>query len=270
MAIELIERPDSRSETLDPPTYTTRWKVTGEVDDLIAGAHADSQIPFFIVRTTGTLYRNNLDIEPDGWSQFKITAAYKKKDQDNLPQGEVSFSFDTSGATINIKAAKEHLATYEAAGVVTGNFHKGAINVKGDGDVEGADIIVPALKMSWSIKQPEGIVNTNFAKTMARNTGKVNVFGWLGFAAGELLFVGASGSDGTDADAQVTYSFVASPNETDFTIGDIAGITKKGHDLAWVEFKDEVEDGAASAAPKRVHIERVYNQVSFSNQFGFG
>ena len=142
------------------------------------------------------------------------------------------------------------------------------IGVTGKGDVEGAEMIIPALKITYGFRHPQGVVDESFARTLARNTGKVNSDSWRGFDAGELLFIGASGSDGSEADAEVSYQFAASENAT-LTIGEIADVVKKGHEALWIEYEDDEEDDEAVQIPKRIHIERVYSDMSFASIFGW-
>ena len=94
-----------------------------------------------------------------------------------------------------------------------------------------------------------------------------------GLAAGECLFLGASGTlHGTETDTEttgdweITYRFAASPNKTGITIGSISGIAKKGWEYLWVRYAD-VEDMDAMAMVKRpvaAYVEQVYESADFS------
>lgn len=267
MPIDMQETPDSRMESMLPSSFTLRYRITGEQDQDAVAYYAIASTPTAALRPTGILYRQNIEIEPDGWANYLVTVPYGPLARD---PGSISFSFDTTGATINIKAAKEHVATYDSGGVAAGDWHKGAIGVKGDGEVEGAEIVVPALKLSYGFRHPQGQVNESFARSLASVTGTTNSTTFRGFAAGELLFIGATGSDGTDAEAELQYQFIASQNESGISIGEVTSIVKQGHHYAWVEFKDEVTAGEAVRQPKRVHIERVYNSTNFAAVFGWG
>lgn len=271
MIFSFEETPESRASNADTSTAskTLIYKAVGEQSDAIVEAYAYTGTPSTVTIAGGTLYRKSVSVDPDGWAQYIVTVTYGKLDPRSVPVGSSTFSFDSSGATINIKAAKAHIATYDSSGVVAGDFHKGAINVKADGDVEGVEIVIPALKLTYTFNHPAGIVTESFARLIASVTGMTNDATFRGFAAGELLFAGASGSDGTDADASVSYSFVASSNVTDLSIGDITGIAKAGHDYAWVSFSDEIDDGAAMRQPKQVHVEAVYDSFNFPTVFGW-
>jgi hypothetical protein len=91
-------------------------------------------------------------------------------------------------------------------------------------------------------------------------SGKTDNASFKGCAAGEALFMGASGSKRvTENDWAVTFNFAASPNRTDLTVGDITGISKKGWEYMWVRYQD-AEDATAKALVKKpvaVYIEKV-------------
>jgi len=59
-------------------------------------------------------------------------------------------------------------------------------------------------------------------------TGRVNQAAFKGFAAGEVLFLGASGSKRGDGDWEITFNYAASPNVTNLPVGSITVASKKG------------------------------------------
>jgi hypothetical protein len=267
MAFSLNEIPNSRSSEKEPPSITFRYKAVGEQSDSAVRFFAASMTPVNVAFQGGLLKRQNIRVDPDGWNQYHVEITYGQKSKDT---GQFSFNFDTTGATIKIKAAKEHIKTYNADGSDGGDPHKSVIGVKADGDVEGADIIIPALKLTYQYKHGEGVVTEGYAKQLAAATGFTNKNHWRVYDAGELLFAGATGSDGTDTEAEVSYTMIASQNRDDLTVGDIAAIVKAGHHYAWVEMQDEVsDDGAPSVQPRRVHIERVYDAIDFRTALGW-
>lgn len=267
MIFSFEETPESRGSSADTSsaTKTLVYKAVGETNVSIVEAYAYTGTPATVTFSGGTLYRRGVAVDPDGWAQYLVTVTYGKLDSSSVAVGSSTFSFDTSGATINIKCAKAHVESYPDSG----NWHKGAINVKADGDVEGVEIVIPALKLTYTFNHPTGIVTESFARLLSSVTGMTNSATFRGFTAGELLFAGASGSDGTNAEASVSYTFVASSNETSLSIGGITGIAKAGHDYAWVEFEDDIDTGEPIRPPKRVHVERVYDSFAFASVFGW-
>ena len=97
--------------------------------------------------------------------------------------------------------------------------------------------------------------------------GKVNDALFKGLAAGECLFLGASGSKrGTD-DWEIPFGFAGSPNRTGLSVGPITGISKKGWEYLWVRYAD-VEDTASHTLVKQpigAYVEKVYEEGNFSS-----
>lgn len=258
------ETPDSRAWTTDPVGLTYRFKAAGEHSDSTVVAYAIAATPSVVYTAFGALYRGNVQVDPEGHLQYMVTIPYGPTKSET---GAVSFRFDTTGATINIKAAKEHVASYPSGDPA--DPHKGSIGVTAKGDVDGADIVIPALKLTYSFKHPSGVIDETQARALASVTGMTNSEEFRGFQPGELLYLGSTGEDGTETEASVDYVFVASQNATGLTIGEITGIAKDGHDYLWIEFKEEVEDGEPAVQPKRVHVERVYDSFDFAAVFGW-
>jgi hypothetical protein len=95
----------------------------------------------------------------------------------------------------------------------------------------------------------------------------VNASGFKGFAKGEVLFLGASGSKRGLDDWEITFRFAASPNVAGLNLGSIAGIAKEGWQYLWVRFIDD-EDPTAKALIKRpvaAYVEQVYPYGNFAN-----
>lgn len=258
------EIPESREESLHPPHLIMRFIASGLFDNAAVMANAIALTAPQVLAAGGLLYRQNIEIDPVGWSLYEVTVPYGP---DKQGTGEVGWSFSTSGATITVKAAKEHIKSYPDAW--DWNPYGGAIGVKGDGEVEGIDIVVPALALTYTFRHPAGHLSEPFAKVIAGATGCTNANEFRTFQPEELLFVGGDGSDGSASEAEMAYYFVAQANVTDLSIGEITGIAKKGHHALWIDFKDEVENGYALRRPRSVHIERVYDAIDFASHFGW-
>jgi len=132
--------------------------------------------------------------------------------------------------------------------------------------VEGVDIAVPVYHFSKTHYLPDAIVTPAYRGTLFNLTGKVNGGAFNGFAAGECLFLGASGAKRGSGDWEITFRFAASPNVTNLTIGDITGVDKKGWEYLWVRYADSVDDTAKALVKKPIaaYVERVYEYGDFS------
>lgn len=260
----LEEIPNSTSFTRRPPGLTRRFRCLGEHDAYIAQSFALGSIPLFVSTPVGILYRQNVQVDEEAHKNYLVTATYAPGEKE---VGSYTFSFDAMGATVHITQAREHIASYPSADLPS-NPHKGAINVDQDGRPQGCDIIVPALRMTHTFRHPQGSVTEARAAVLANAAGHTNANAWHGFAAGTLLFLGATGSDGTDADAEVAYHIAAEKSET-LTMGEISSIAKAGWHYVWAEFEADTDDGHAVTKAKRVHVERTYDPIDFATYLLF-
>lgn len=214
------------------------------------------------------LYWDPLGREPDGTFPYAMRLVYvdpsRQDERRQLDTGEYKISFDTTGGTAKFTTSKETIATYVAAGDDAASYDfKQAINVSG-GEVQGIDVVVPAMKFTVSYRQALATITDTYVKLLEDLTGAVNSATFFGRPAGEVLFLGASGSQGTASDPQIDYHFLRSRNVTGETIGDITGVAKKGHELLWCVFADEATDAWVVKQPKAIKIERVYDLVDFA------
>lgn len=218
----------------------------------------------------GLVFRS-LSWEHHGNDAWEFTAHYVHPDisdrNQDLDVGDYSFSFDTSGGSVTRSVS---LATtkYAKSGETAADF-KGAIGVKKNGpdtEVEGVEIGIPALKFSIRKRVPRATLSLEYVKLLCDMTFHTNSSAFFGFPAGELLFTGASGQEGTDSDPEVTYNFIASPNATGLVIGDITGVAKLGHEYLWVYFEDSEDDSAKKTVkrPLSCYVEQVYESANFS------
>jgi hypothetical protein len=199
--------------------------------------------------------------ETAGDGQWVVTVRYGIRPPSEV--GESSFAFDTSGGTQHITQSLGTVASYAASG--TPPDFGGAVGVTHD-SVEGVDITIPVYSFSETHYLDDAFVTPAYYGTLFNLTGKVNDAAFKGLAAGECLFLGASGSKRGAADWEITYRFAGSPNRTGLVVGPITGIAKKGWEYMWVRYADS-EDTAANAIVKKpvaVYIEKVYDEGDFS------
>jgi hypothetical protein len=139
----------------------------------------------------------------------------------------------------------------------------GAIGFDGE-HVQGVDITIPVFNFTETHFLPNSVVNSSYKANIFNMTGKVNSGGFRGFAAGEVLFLGASGSRRGEEDWEITFRFAASPNAVGLEIGDISGIDKKGWEYLWVRYQDAEDQNVLVKQPVAVYVEQVYEDGDFS------
>lgn len=201
---------------------------------------------------------DSIDAEPLGGGVWKGHARYVRFEDDS------EFTFDTSGGTTKVTQSLATVNRYAPGGETAPDF-QGAIGVSED-RVEGVDITTPTYSFTETHKFPDASVNLAYKLVIFNLTGKTNNAPFKGFATGEVLFMGASGSKRGDEKWGITYRFASSPNLTGQTVGTITGIAKAGWDYLWVRYAD-FADTFAFALVKRpisANVERVYESGDFS------
>ena len=299
MPLTWIEDNESRSATIvrlgkkAQSTYVKSWKIFGSTDDLVVHAEVNARIwdEYFYWQYPGQP-QNQLAIDSytleylgdDAW-QLKATYTKEGAEHESGDDGggadgsgtgfKRSRSFDTSGQTVHITQANRE-TRYP---IQTAPFMNFAIGVDGD-SVQGVDIVVPTFQWTESYDVPAAFVTYAYARTLAKLTGTVNLGGFRGFAGGEVLFLGASGSHEWDSQKgdgpwSLTYKFLASLNAGPgqalpaITAGDIMGIAKEGHEYLWVRYENSAAQGTLVKKPSAVYVNRVYDYQNFS-QLGIG
>jgi hypothetical protein len=191
--------------------------------------------------------------------RLRATVTYASR----LPESLLRRGFDASGGTIRVFASGA-TARFARSGRTAPDFH-GLIGIK-DGDPEGVDITVPALKLSYRYKWPANVINNAYVKLMAGLVGTCNVSSYDTYGAGELLFIGLSGEIVEDLPTEITYGFAASADITGLTLGDITGVNKGGHDYLWVAYEEDADAAAKKKIkiPLAAYVERVYRRANWS------
>lgn len=262
MAIQLFERPNSRQSSGREPEVIFTFGSVGEVNEQTVHAYVLINTPTSYASIYGTLYRQDIQLDPVGFDQFTITVPYRRN---NRTPGSYSWSFDTTGGTALVVMSKETRASYPAGAP----DHKQLIDVQGD-TVNGTEIVIPSGRFTVNFRHPLGVVTQAKMNQLMDLTGTVNDSPFFGRAAGEVLFLGATGSDGSDAEAELAYQFAVSKNATGLSFGDIAGVAKKGWDVVWVRPESGVDTGNSVKKPQFVYVERVYEEVDLATELGFG
>jgi len=244
----------------DNPCATLIYLIDGETTEANALSRLEGEAPL----THEGLVRQNCEIAPydEVNGMWEGTATYAEAEVVKKEIGESTFRFSTGGGSRHITTSRGTVA-YAASG--TAPDYKSAIGVTKDG-VEGVDIVVP--KFEWSETHPIAAadVTSAYIQILKDLTGKLNNATWNGYAAGEVLFLGAEGSKRADGDWDITFNFAAGENVTGKTVGGIAGVAIKAWDYVWIRFKT-VEDTTAKKMVKQadaVYVETVYESGDLS------
>ena len=172
------------------------------------------------------------------------------------------YSFDTGGFTAKRLFAREHLGDFkgseDGAGIFPPN-HRGAIGVTQDGHVEGVEIPYPIYNWSEALTVPAASVTTSYKLALFNLTGRMNHAAWKGFSKGEVLFLGAQGTQQNGGAVKINFKFSSLPNETNIPVSPTLSIPfKYGWDYLWAEFENDVSDHHLITRPAWAHTERVF------------
>ncbi len=265
MSVVCTENIESRQIT-DTRSAELLYTITGTADEAAAVSALKSAAPATLhgmVRQPVSVEPVHVDTTNPARSIWTGTVQYAPFEYQEPPQtGESVFNFDTGGGTQHITQSLQSINRYPGSAP---DF-KGAIGVTHD-NVEGVDITVPVYTFSETHYLSNAQVTNAYKMTLFNLTGKVNNAAFKGLAAGECLFLGASGSKrGTD-DWEISFRFAGSPNRTGLSVGPITGISKKGWEYLWVRYAD-VEDSASHTLVKQpvaAYVERVYDEGNFGS-----
>lgn len=209
---------------------------------------------------------------------------------------ELNESWDTSGQTVHITEAIDQNIFFPDGSTATASdvpdFGYGI--GYNDGKFDGCDVLRPAFSFTLHRRLSFGsdALKASYQQTIAELTGTVNNATYCGFAAGTVLFEGASASsnvlyedgnyeyeDGVPVAWRptiyfdVTFKFRCSPNypNRSLQVGDI-DVSKQGHDYFWSYFEkvDDNNTGVTFDEQKAVVVSKVYPDSDFSllNVFG--
>jgi len=271
MAVTVQER---YGRVLNDGEAELTYLIRGTTDDVAARTALADNSPAL----HGGMPRDQIEVEEiEGVSGGawigRVTFAPVEWQQPAEPEpGQTFFSFETGGATQHTTQSLQTIATYPDA-ALTPRFD-GAIGV-GENGVEGVDVEVPSFSFSVTYHVAPADMTSGYVMSLYNLTGKVNnapfavtpdIGVTLSFAAGEVLFRGASGSKRPSGNWEIVGQFAASPNETGLSVGSITGIEKKGWEYLWVLY-DEVEDQTVKSLiqkPVAAYVEQVYKTADFA------
>jgi hypothetical protein len=250
------------------PTAVTQAQVRTAVQAVVPGNSA-------MLSTYGyVMPLDDLKITHLTDTLWTAEAVYKRPQPRNMePESENGpvIDFDTSGGSQHITMSQD-ATLYLRSGIATPPT--AALKVIGyDGKrVHGVDIGFGVYRFSEEWTLPDS-ASSNSVPTKCDSayrailkdlTFKTNSGTFRGFAAGEVLFEGATGRRIKGGAFSVTYKFAVSPNAASLTVGGITGISKKGWQYLDVKMDDSGTTDGIYQVPSEVRVHDVYESGSFS------
>lgn len=273
MATRVEEAYSERDQTINAKGEVTEIEIpylvfeAADEDAALAAARTKAAS-----RTVSGMVLDELEVtERVNKDTWKVKAIYKDEDSDDPGDPDedeetTSFAFDTGGGTMH---RNQSIKTVSKVPNDAPDFN-GAIEVDNEGNVNGVDVTMPVLNFTETHTMNGSRVTTSYKKTVAALTGTVNSSGFRGFSAGEVLFLGASGtkrSKKPNAPWEITFRFAVSPNQSSLQVGKLKVSNKRGWDYLWVRYADKVAENRKNVIkePVAAYVEQVYPTGDFGN-----
>jgi len=254
------------------PSATLRYVISEETDEALALAALLTASPSLFLGIARQTYGISPIGDPtvSGLWDGEVTYANSSGSQNPAETGDSFFNFDTTGGQVHI--TQSILTTDEsfdgALLPAQPDFNR-SIGVGENGAV-GTDIIEGAFQFSETHYFAASFVTTAY-KLICRNlTGTVNDAAFKGFAAEEVLFLGATGSRrGTESTDgwEINYKFAAGKNVVGLDLApNVPNVDKKAWEWAWVYYMKQKDANAKFLrdVPVAAFVEQVYNSEDFS------
>lgn len=263
MTTQIFELVDSRQAMIEPKgqsSWDLHYLVLGTKDEGEAQLLIENAAPDDFHGLDFQSYR----MAHKGAGVWDVMIRYGSKKP-------MEFSFDFIGGSFKITEA---LATtyYPLDGLDPVIFNN-AINVNGI-KVEGVEIFGP--RAAFTIKRYfDGPLAQDFLEAVDACNSKVNsddIFFTIGslsfsYAAGELLFLGATGAATEIGDPEITLKFAVQRNRTDLPIGDIIVPGKLGWDYVWGAYEVAAAPGRLLPRVYQANVAQVYDRTPMAALF---
>lgn len=228
-----------------------------------------------IPTTDAALPLDNLEVvmRDNSATTFDATASYDKgggsaSSPTPPATSDEEISFDISSQTARVTQSKSTTSS-TAVGGQQATDRKGGIGWDGE-RYQGADVFVELFSFTITKYVPVASVTNAYVQGLRDAAFRYNSAAFRGMAAGECLFVGASGSKRNDDDYAIAHKFLGSKNATNIAVGDITVPAKLGWEYLWAEYEAEEDATAKKLTPRPTvaHVERLYDSIDFPTALG--
>lgn len=194
----------------------------------------------------------------------RVDEAYSERDETIDADGNVTeiaihyLVFDAADEDAALAAARTKAKAKTVAGMALDS-----VEVE-----ERVNVTMPVFNFEETHTLSGTVVTDGWKKKVASITGTVNSGAFRGFEAGEVLFLGASGSKRSkkkSANWEITFRFAVSANVKSLKVGDLTVENKRGWDYLWVSYKTAVAANGRSLVkkPSAAYVEKVYPDGDF-------
>lgn len=261
MPLTTVERPKQEWKIGSFGSASRTWHVFGstDIEDISAEILSVAPADWLLLGRDD----DNITISEMGHAAWMCSVPYNKASYDaGLPPA--SFSFRIGGRSQKIYEAPV-ISTTAASGMTAKNF-RGGINVDQKGKVDGTDI--PARGFTFEMEHwiTTGALTNSYLSTLVSTCTRYNNASFRGFAAGEVLYLGCTGTQDAGGKYRLYHQFEASPNITSGSVanGQITGVNKKGWEYLWVSWAPTVESNQSTLKPIAAYVHGWTTSADFS------
>jgi len=258
----LTEQFESRLETIEEenPRAERVYLVDEASDESEVKAIIQAQVPAW----HGLLEIKSVELEerltPTAW---RVRVRYEKPavsvaEPDITTLKETSFDVTTSPKHIT-----RSIKTLAFAGPGATSNTGGVIGYDGQ-TVHGVDVLEAAVTLSVVKRVPKANIGVSFRNLIASFVGTTNQYAWAGFAAGEVLMTGLSGSTKTEHDYwELTFTFAVRFNVPATSIGGYTVQARPGWSYLWIRYASRVVDDQIVKTPVAFYTEQIYPESNW-------
>jgi hypothetical protein len=173
--------------------------------------------------------------------------------------------FDFGSETQRMKYAYA-TTKYKASSSLPDEDRHLAINWRKGEGVDGVDIPSPTFSVRITNQYAASEVNANYFAALAAARCTVNSDAFWGWEAGEVLFLGATGShdEGENYPWTITFSFAFNDNVSDADLPGITGVAKKGWEYLETVSADGLNTDVIEPALNYAFVHQVHKLTAFS------
>lgn len=238
-------------------SLATRYKLaagdTSAVSgtNLVVGPNANVVTPDGVVPAGGDVGKILLVTGGTGFTQGAYTVT---------SIGAGTWGLSGSPAAVGASGGRWSLIASGLTG--TGPDYKQAIGVTRD-SVAGTDVFTP--KFEFTISTRNQFMTLPRIRQLRAVGGKTNSAAWRGFAAGEVLYLGATGRFTPDELWNVTHKFAVGENLYAIPLSPTLTVPFKGAwEYLWCAYVDDVNANLVVQVPRAAYVEQVYRSADFT------
>lgn len=253
---------DNKGELLSAEITYVVFDAQGE-DDALNSVLASAPEQY------GNAFLASVEIESrDNDTTYRVNAVYEKGSGSTASgdeESEPELSFDCSSSSKHIVRSLNQKKLYpspDPGGMIGWNGKTGS-----DADFAGADVGTATMRETYTKQMRSADLTTAYRRTIANLTNTVNSTSFMGWEAGEVMFLGASFSGSLSGEfITVTFNFAIQQNERNVEVAEGLRVNKRGWEYIWT-ITETVSEGE-NKAPRVKIINAIVDQVYRYEDFG--